>query len=188
HVDSAFLHTPAIARVMGLAALRLAEAELLPFRYAHYADRIERWLTEREAQADAAGGALAVIDFAGARDALGSFRRAVTAFDSAAAAALGEADARTLADANERLPRVEASFLEPGGLRGRPWYRHVLNAPGSDTGYDALPLPELAEAIRAQDAAGATAALTRIEAALRRATDVLRVGNSPLRESEHLES
>jgi N-acetylated-alpha-linked acidic dipeptidase len=174
HVDSAFLHTPALARVMGLAALRLAEAELLPFLYARYADRIDRWLTEGERNADAAGGALAAIDFAAARDALIAFRRAVTAFDATAAATLGKGAVRAVADANARLVRVEASFLEPAGLRGRPWYRHVLNAPGSDTGYDALPLPELAEAIRADDAAGATAALTRIEAALRRATGVLR--------------
>jgi N-acetylated-alpha-linked acidic dipeptidase len=159
---------------MGLAALRLADAEVLPFDYTLYADRIARWLEGREAEARRAGGPLAAVAFGGVDAALVEFRAAAAAFADTLAAARARGDSAAVAAANGVLPRVEAAFLEPGGLVGRPWYRHVLNAPGSDTGYDPLPLPELAEAILAADADAASVALTRIERALRRAAALLR--------------
>ena len=36
----------------------------------------------------------------------------------------------TTDDLNERLAMTERRFLSPEGLPGRPWYRHVLQAPG----------------------------------------------------------
>jgi N-acetylated-alpha-linked acidic dipeptidase len=71
------------------------------------------------------------------------------------------------------LPRVETAFLDEAGLPGRPWYRHPLNAPGSSTGYDALPLPAIAEAIEARDAAALRNAVEVVAAALSRAAEVL---------------
>jgi N-acetylated-alpha-linked acidic dipeptidase len=161
-VDPGFLHTPALASVMGIALLRVAQADIVPFRYTAYADRIARHLAQREAQARAAGLSLSAAPI---HAALARFRSAaaraedLTAVDSAAIDAA--------------LPRVETAFLVELGLPGRPWYRHPLNAPGASTGYDPLPLPTIAEAIEARDGEALSNAIDVVAAALGRAAEVL---------------
>ena len=48
---------------------------------------------------------------------------------------------------NDSLTRVERSFLLPGGLAGRPWFKHAVYAPGVTTGYGAWPLPAIRQAL-----------------------------------------
>ena len=62
-------------------------------------------------------------------------------------------------------------MLDPAGLPGRSWYRHEIYAPGLNTGYGAVTLPGLREAIAAGDEAaaeGQAQALTQALAALTR--------------------
>jgi len=47
--------------------------------------------------------------------------------------------------------RAERALLGPG-LPGRPWFRHELYAPGLNTGYAAVPLPRLGQAVLDADA------------------------------------
>ena len=42
---------------------------------------------------------------------------------------------------------AERDLIEPAGLPDRPWYRHVIYAPGLYTGYGAKTLPGIREAI-----------------------------------------
>ncbi len=46
---------------------------------------------------------------------------------------------------------LERSFLSGDGLPERPWFRHLLFAPGLTTGYGSWPFPELAEAVENKD-------------------------------------
>jgi len=50
---------------------------------------------------------------------------------------------------NAALTVLERSLLDSDGLPGRPWYRHVVYAPGVLTGYGAKTLPGIREAIEA---------------------------------------
>ena len=43
--------------------------------------------------------------------------------------------------------RPERDLIEPAGLPDRPWYRHVVYAPGLYTGYGVKTLPGIREAI-----------------------------------------
>jgi N-acetylated-alpha-linked acidic dipeptidase len=63
---------------------------------------------------------------------------------------------------------VEQSLLVPGGLAGRPWYKHAIFAPGSYAGYAAEVMPGVNEALDRGDpttfhreAMALAAALTR---------------------------
>ena len=49
------------------------------------------------------------------------------------------------------LIAFDRAWLEPGGLPGRPWYRNEFTASDRDSGYGAVVLPALAEAIRDRD-------------------------------------
>ncbi|CAM9873000.1 unnamed protein product [Ascophyllum nodosum] len=63
----------------------------------------------------------------------------------------------TTDDLNERLAMTERRFLSPEGLPGRPWYRHVLQAPGLYLGYAADSFPGITQALRDGDEALARA-------------------------------
>ncbi|MBA3819348.1 MAG: hypothetical protein H0X17_10680, partial [Deltaproteobacteria bacterium] len=77
------------------------------------------------------------------------------------------------ASCNAALTVAERGFLAPDGLVGRPWYRHLATGPDPTTGSAALPLPELAAAVAANDARAVTRATTRLVAALDRVTAAL---------------
>ncbi len=57
---------------------------------------------------------------------------------------------------------IDQTLMADGGLPGRPWYRHLLYAPGLETGYGVKTLPGVREAIeqRRFDEADRYAALT----------------------------
>ncbi len=75
--------------------------------------------------------------------------RAARAADEAVARALaGSGGAVAPGVALDRaLYTSERQFIDPSGLPGRPWYRHLLYAPGMYTGYGVKTLPGVREAI-----------------------------------------
>ncbi|KAI1077615.1 Zn-dependent exopeptidase [Whalleya microplaca] len=52
---------------------------------------------------------------------------------------------------NTQYKRIERAFLFPGGLDGRPWFKHVVFAPGIWTGYAGAVFPGLVESIDNKD-------------------------------------
>jgi N-acetylated-alpha-linked acidic dipeptidase len=74
---------------------------------------------------------------------------------------------------NAALRAVESDMLAPDGLPGRPWFKHTIFAPGEYTGYAAVVIPGVNEAIDAHDTAKAQAQLAEVTAALVRATATL---------------
>ena len=73
---------------------------------------------------------------------------------------------------NSALMRTERALLGPG-LPGREWFRHELYAPGLNTGYAAVPLPRMGQAVLDGDAKAWGRALAPIMQAFERATGVL---------------
>ena len=85
--------------------------------------------------------------------------------------------------ANVILQGVEQTLTDQRGLPGRPWYRHLIYAPGLLTGYGSKTLPGVREAIEsrrwdeAQVFIGRTAeALNAASARIDQATAALRSG------------
>ena len=69
---------------------------------------------------------------------------------------------------NRQLLEFERAFVDDRGLIGRPWYRHVLYAPGFYTGYGVKTMPGVREAIEQKRYDEAEAEAARIAAALNR--------------------
>jgi N-acetylated-alpha-linked acidic dipeptidase len=106
------------------------------------------------------------------------FTAALAAADSFEAAARAIYQRQLAPPANvtgldRALSSVEPALLIPAGLPRRPWYRHSIYAPGEFTGYEAVVLPGVNEAIDAFDARGAQAQLDALAQALSRATAAL---------------
>jgi N-acetylated-alpha-linked acidic dipeptidase len=66
--------------------------------------------------------------------------------------------------------RQERALTQPEGLAGRPWFKHMIYAPGRLTGYAAQFLPALEDAIKAGDAATANRYRDLVLDSLERAT------------------
>ncbi len=71
------------------------------------------------------------------------------------------------------LTATERALLLPAGLPRRPWYKHSIFAPGEFTGYEAVIIPGVNEAIDASDAPRAQAQLDALAQALTRAAATL---------------
>lgn len=56
----------------------------------------------------------------------------------------------------------ERRLTDPQGLPRRPWYKHMLYAPGVYTGYDVKTLPSVREAIEQKRYAEADAEILRV--------------------------
>ena len=72
---------------------------------------------------------------------------------------------------HKALMKVERALLDPAGLEGRPWFKHLIYAPRPT--YKPLVLPALTEAIEAGNRNKAVAEAERLTRALTRAADIL---------------
>lgn len=162
--DPGFEHEQALAAVVGTAVLRLADAEVLPFQFSGLAAHLVS--DEREAEAALRARAHApAFDWAPLRQAIAAMREAAAGYDEALRAR-GAADPAHTAALNRLLMQSERALLDPEGLAGRPWYRNLLYAPGRNTGYAAVTLPGLREAIAAGNDAEAVEAARKLATAL----------------------
>jgi N-acetylated-alpha-linked acidic dipeptidase len=78
---------------------------------------------------------------------------------------------------NIALAQAERAFLTEGGLPNRPFFRHAIFAPGEYTGYAAVVIPGVNEAIDQKD-------IARLRDQLKAATDAVERAVSLL-ESAH---
>ena len=76
---------------------------------------------------------------------------------------------------NHLLRNTERAFLIDG-LPDRPWYKHSIYAPGEHTGYAAVVIPGVNEAIEGKDLALTQKQLQILTAALNKAAGVLEAG------------
>ncbi len=74
---------------------------------------------------------------------------------------------------NQALRAVETALLNPQGLPRRSWYKHTIYAPGEFTGYAAVVIPGVNEAIEASDDPRAQTQLNCLTLALNRAAAIL---------------
>jgi len=87
------------------------------------------------------------------------------AYDSALAGA-GTLPANARSRLDTTLIGVEHSLTDPAGLPGRPWYQHLIYAPGMLTGYGAKTLPGVREALEGRRWAEAQAYIGRTAAVI----------------------
>jgi N-acetylated-alpha-linked acidic dipeptidase len=111
--------------------------------------------------------------------ALQELRAAGELADSAASAALARGDAAANGRINDALIAVERAFLDAQGLPGRPWFRHMLIAPGLTTGYAPWPFPALQQAVEERDRAMAAEESKRIVSAIKAGAARLKAATTP---------
>jgi N-acetylated-alpha-linked acidic dipeptidase len=143
--DPGYRYHTLMSQLWGVVGLRLANADVLPFDFEVYARHLRRFVEEVQAKGDTS----APLD-------LRPLLARIDEFESAAAEVKRAVDASLVADkpsarAHRRTSRllmqVEGNWLNPAGMPGRPWFKHLLYA--ARYTYAHLELPGLTEAVEA---------------------------------------
>lgn len=181
--------------------MRMADADILPFQFTDLADTVHLYLTQLKKLADqkreeakernreiAEGVYQALYDpkknmvpppteaippylnFAPLDQASDDLTDAAKAFDQAYAGTDGTAPTSV----NEDLIRSERLLTDSRGLPGRPWFQHLLYAPGMYTGYGVKTIPGVREAIEQKQWNEADEQIRRVSAALENEADLLK--------------
>jgi N-acetylated-alpha-linked acidic dipeptidase len=164
--DPHFVYLQQQARVFGLEVLHMADAEVLPYDYALYGSEIISYLETAQRKATAAG--LSTLDFAPAIRAAERFRKA-----GADTMVLQQNPTGNVAQLNTALRATETDLLSAAGLPNRPWFKHTIYAPGEFTGYAAVVIPGVNEAIDAKNVARASHQMDMLTQALNNAAATL---------------
>jgi N-acetylated-alpha-linked acidic dipeptidase len=144
--DPTGAYQSALAKTAGRLVLRTAEAPVAPFQFGGLAETVKsnadnlHKLAERTREHALTTNRLLKDSRLSA---------SAAAYDAAASRAPDLSPDRR-AQLNAVLQQVEQSLTDDAGLPGRPWFRHLLYAPGRLTGYGAKTLPGVREAVESR--------------------------------------
>jgi N-acetylated-alpha-linked acidic dipeptidase len=174
--DPGYRYHTVMSQLWGTLALRLADADILPFDFSAYAGKIREFVREVQTKPDAAKN----VDLAGLLKALDDFESEGKQMRSAAEKRLragGEAEAK-LDAVNHAMMQVERNWLNPAGIPGRPWFKHTLYA--ARYTYAHLEVPGLTEAVETKNWESAKQQAAILEEAVKKNTQLLREARSNL--------
>ena len=145
--DPGYHYHTLMTQLWGVLALRLANADLLPFDFATYAGNIRDFVNELQKNMSGQPP----LDLKPMLDAVDDFEAAGQRLDESASRALasGAIDPVLAETINHGTMEVERNWLNPDGIPGRPWFKHILY--GARFTYAHLELPGLTEAVEKQD-------------------------------------
>ncbi|HLK28297.1 MAG TPA: M28 family metallopeptidase [Puia sp.] len=174
--DPSFIYGVVLAKTAGRTALRLADAEALPFDFKSLYKTLNGYATEVIALADQMRESTAVENqlikekfYSNTTDTaekllppspkdevpflnFSSLQNSMSTLEKSTthlsdALAKGKLDGAKQDEVNKALYKAEQKLLTDNGLPRRGWYRHAIYAPGFYTGYGVKTLPGIREAI-----------------------------------------
>jgi len=176
--DPGFVYHAAMAKYAGMLALRFANADMLPFDAAAYGREVAKYADELQSLPGAESLRPALKELASRgrawSDAAAAAQKAITV-----RLAAGEDEALRLRDANVWLLSLERTLIDPPGIPGRPWFRHLVYAPLPS--YEAETLPAVREAVESGAIESAGLQIQRLSERLATATASANKAESLLR-------
>lgn len=194
--DPGLVYGAVLSKMVGRLVLRAADGPRVPARYGDFATTVSRYVGEvKKLAADQREkdralrdltredvfklasnpddptiapenkGVTPLIDMLALEDAADRLGRSARAADAAIermATLPPASQARMLT----LLRDIDQLLIDRGGLPGRPWFRNLIYAPGTLTGYGAKTLPGVREAIEQRRFADATSYVARTAAVL----------------------
>ena len=198
--DPGFAYGVTLAQTAGRAALRLSEADALPFDFTALHKTVKGYIAELMNSVDQMREKAKVENelvntkaYAVAADPteglklpttvedvpyvdFASILNALTRLEKSAEQVEQikvNADAQKLATINAKIYAAEQTLLMTKGLPRRPWYKHSLYAPGFYTGYGVKTIPGVREAIEQKDWSETRTQIEEVAAAINRLASYL---------------
>jgi N-acetylated-alpha-linked acidic dipeptidase len=174
--DTDFRYCRALAETVGIAVMRLAGADMLPFDFTNFTDTVRKYVEELEKLWQTKSDEIkdrnkqleegVFVAIADPKKTLvppkaeevppflnfAPLRNGLAALDRSTQhfeKALGKAalGKKSLDVVNQKLTQAERALTLADGLPGRPWFKHQIYAPGLYTGYGVKTIPGVREAI-----------------------------------------
>jgi N-acetylated-alpha-linked acidic dipeptidase len=173
--DPGYRYHTLMSQLWGVLALRLANADILPFDFASYARNIRQFVADMSENKD-----ISQLDLKAVSVEIDKFEAAGKKLNESIAVALASStiDPKLSEMLNLGLMQVERNWLNPDGIPGRPWFKHILY--GARYTYAHLELPGLTEATEARDWVTARQQAAILQRALSNNTNLLEQLNSDL--------
>jgi N-acetylated-alpha-linked acidic dipeptidase len=165
--DPDFRYEQQMARIFGLEVLRMSSADVLPYDYEDYGKEIMVYLDVAKNKSKERFGDKAP-------DLSPALEGARRLQEAGAKMLQKQRKMPTVPDRmNAKLREAERALLIPEGLPDRPWFHHAIYAPGQYTGYAAVVIPGVNEAIDRGDLRRTEQQIAALAAALNRSAQVL---------------
>src|SRR6266849_728925 len=173
--DPGYRYHTLTSQLWGVIALRLANADLLPFDFASYAANIRQFVDDLVKGKD-----MSQLDLKPVFEGIDEFEAAGKHLNDSVSRKLasGAVDSKLADSINRGMMQVERNWLNPDGIPGRPWFKHILY--GARFTYAHLELPGLTEATEAGDWTTARQQAAILQRALSNNTKLLEQLNSDL--------
>jgi N-acetylated-alpha-linked acidic dipeptidase len=199
-MDTDFAYGRLLAETAGTMMMRLADAAVAPFQFTGFADTVHTYITElkkvatdqraeiKERNSEIDDGTFTAlldpkkktvppskeplppyVNFAPLDNAADDLSRAAEGYEKA----LSAAGDRAPASVNAKLIQSERLLTNADGLPNRPWFEHLIYAPGFYTGYGVKTIPGVREAIEQKRASEVEQQMVRVAKALQDEADLL---------------
>jgi N-acetylated-alpha-linked acidic dipeptidase len=191
--DPGYKYHTLMTQLWGVTALRLANADLLPFDFATYASNIRQFVSDLSkanekniwgqpppAAQSSEARPQPHLDLMPILEAIDAFEKAGKSLNDSLTRKLssGAINPQQAAALNHGMMQLERNWLNPSGIPGRPWFKHILY--GARFTYAHLELPGLTEAVEKQDWTTAKQQAEILQRAVEKNTKLLNDLNSTL--------
>lgn len=174
--DPSYEFHRAMTQIYGLQGIRMADSTILPLNFVDYNNQLTVYANEIQQQLKNQN-ATNLVNLQPLFDALGYLGDSANAIYQEQQTTGLSSD--QIQDINDRLMHAERHFLYPGGLPKRPYFKHVVQAPGIYLGYGADMFPGISEAVDEKDYATANQYVTIVSGVLRNVGDSLKKQSTP---------
>lgn len=135
-----------MCRWLTMLAFELSTREIVPLSPTNYGVEMTAYLTELEGTVEEGGVNYTQLDLSPIRSAIETFNASAAAMADLIAST-SPSDTVTVNRINTKLRDYQRGFTSRGGLPNREFYKHVVFAPGLDTGYAPVVFGGVTEAI-----------------------------------------
>ncbi|GAP86901.1 putative glutamate carboxypeptidase [Rosellinia necatrix] len=170
--DPEFLAHKYMAKYLTLLAYNLATAEFLPLNVTNWATQMDVYYADLEATVASAPDT--PLDLAPLRAALDGFAAAAQDVEALERQAAESQDPALTALVNHKKRDFQRGFVSQGGLPNREFFKHLIFAPGLDTGYAPTTFPGITESFLAGNISVAAEYVQRTAAAIRVAANIVK--------------
>ena len=147
--DPGFKMHVVMGQYLTLLAYNLASQEVIPFDVTNYPKQMAVYFDELKGVV--ADSSMTDLDISPIEDAIKMFEKAAEKTTKDIHKANKSKNKKLIDAVNSRLRDFERGFVSSGGLPNREFYKHVVFAPGVDTGYAPTTFPGVTEAITMSD-------------------------------------
>lgn len=172
--DPGFLVHAAMGQYLSLLALRLIDDEVLPFDLGNYAVELKAYRDDLAEFIKKAGQGFANVDLSELNNAIAEFEKRTSEVKTLEMLAVSTKNADLIKVVNYKYRDFQRGFVSQGGLPGRQFYKHVVMAPGLDTGYAAVTFPGIHEGVQYANASVAQEWVGRTARGILRAADIVK--------------